>query len=238
MIRTRRFSSGILKTFWKRLEALDHEAAVRGAEHVDPPSLRFDLGPGRLAHRVHPHGEGVGHLALAEDLHPPAVRPPDQPRLHQAVGIDHAARREGVEVAQVHHGVRVLAAVGHETALRQPAIEGHLASLEAGALATSRAGLLALVPLGRGLAVAGARAASDHLAAVLGPGGRAKILKPHASPGARATTLATIPRTVAESSCVHRVVHAPEAQGLDRGLLLRAEPDHALREGDPKRLCH
>jgi len=141
--------------------------------------VALDLRPRRLADGVHLHGERVRHVAVPQQLHARAVAAFDQSGLHQAVGIDHAVGRERPQRFEVDHRVLGLAAEGQEAALGQPAIERHLAALEAAGLAAARAGLVALAALGRRLAVAGARPAADPLAAGDRARRRAQILKPH-----------------------------------------------------------
>ena len=70
------------------------------------------------------------------------------------------------EVARAHFGGLVVV-VGEEAALRQPALQRHLAAFEADLVETARARLLALVAAARGLAQARADAAADAAAVLL-----------------------------------------------------------------------
>src|SRR2546425_428251 len=91
-------------------------------------------------------GQGMADLAVAQHLDGPPLPPLDEPGFHEPVGIDHAARREaGGEVLHVDDGVLCLPAIGKEPALGQTPVERHLAPLEAGARASARAGIEALV---------------------------------------------------------------------------------------------
>ena len=179
---------GDLEDVLERLQAFDHEAvtfSLIGSTSTRPPwpsiLARADsLTACTRTVRV------CGDVTVAEDLHPPALGALDQPGLREPVGIDHAAGREAAQRLEVHDGVLRLAAEGQEAALGQAAVERHLAALEAAALAAARAGPLALVALGRRLAVAGAGPAADALAPLDGAGRRTQIVKLHGSPGARA----------------------------------------------------
>src|SRR5204863_8731683 len=104
------------------------------------------------------------HLAPAEHFDPAALAIFDQPRLHEALGIDHGIRAKRSQRLEIHDRVVLPTAERQEATLGQPPVQRHLAALEAAGLAASRARLVALVALGRGFAVAGARSTADALA--------------------------------------------------------------------------
>jgi hypothetical protein len=68
----------------------------------------------------------------------------------------------------------------NETALRQAALQRHLAALEADLVEAAGARLLALVATPGGLAQAAADAAPDTLRSVLGAGARLQVVEFHA----------------------------------------------------------
>ena len=82
-------------------------------------------------------------------------------------GVDRRARVElRLELIEVHHRVFVAEDVV-EAALRQPAVQRHLAALEPALERVARTRLRALVAAAGGLAVARARAAADALLVLL-----------------------------------------------------------------------
>src|SRR6267142_553491 len=155
VMRTRRFSSGILKTFWK----LASPSITRPR-----PSWRPELPRARPWPRSWP---SPTHSRRAPAPSARAVL--DQARLHQAFGIDHGVGGERAQRLEVHDRVVLTAAVRLEAALGQPAVERHLPALEATVLAAAGARIVALVALGRRLPVAGSRPASHALAGLHGP---------------------------------------------------------------------
>src|SRR5437868_12468861 len=113
-------------------------------------------------------------VPAAEDLHPRALAVLDEPRLHQAVGVDRAPGPEGGERFEIHDRIFGLAAGRQEPPLGQATIEGHLAALEAAGLAAAGASLVPLVALRRGLAVTRPRPTPHPLASLLGARRRAQ----------------------------------------------------------------
>src|SRR2546428_9744954 len=95
------------------------------------------------------HGQGVRDIARAENLHARAGAPLDEPGLGQGGGIDHRVRGEAVESLEINDGVLGLPAPGEEPALAQPAVERHLAALEAAPLPAARRPVLASLTLPR-----------------------------------------------------------------------------------------
>src|SRR5687768_4094293 len=75
-------------------------------------------------------------------------------------GVHHGALRQLRELADVDLGV-LLGEDVREAALGDAALQGHLTALEAGVQRVAGAGLLALGALARGLAEAGALAATE-----------------------------------------------------------------------------
>src|SRR5258706_941771 len=102
--------------------------------------------------------EGLVDLAGEDDLGAFGVGG-DEARLLEAVEVDRLALHLG-EVARAHLR-RLGDRRGEEAALRQPALQRHLAALEADLVVAPRARFLALVAAPRGLAEARADAAAD-----------------------------------------------------------------------------
>src|SRR5438094_203702 len=132
----------------------------RGHLPLHLPARRFDLGPRRCRQGDAPDGVGPVGLAGGEQLDRIA-QPAHQPRRVQRLGVE-LGDGELLELVQVPRlGLR-LVRVG-EPALGEPAVHRHLAALEARIGPAAGAGLVSLVPLPRGLAEAGARAAAEPL---------------------------------------------------------------------------
>src|SRR5262249_39620300 len=144
-----------------------------------PAALGFDLLAGRRADGVHFEGKGMGHLAVAQDLHSLPIGVLDEPRLDEAIGIHHRVGLERGQRLEIDDRVRMLATVRQEATLGDPAVERHLAALEATRLAATRSGLVSFATLRRGLTVARARPAPDALASCRRARSRAQILKLH-----------------------------------------------------------
>src|SRR6266436_4005324 len=125
VMRTRRFSSGILKTFWK---------LARPSITRPTPSWRPGLPRARPWPRSWP---SPTHSRRA-----PA--PSARARPHQAFGIDHGVGGERAQRLEVHDRIVLTAAVWQEAALGQPAVEGHLPALEATVLAAAGARVVTL----------------------------------------------------------------------------------------------
>src|SRR5438093_8300250 len=96
----------------------------------------LDLSPGLLdlltrlaAHLVRAHGDGLGEVAVAEDLES-AARHLDRARLLQGLDRDRALEPQPIQVAHVDDGVLHPEGVG-EAAFRDAALDRHLAALEA-----------------------------------------------------------------------------------------------------------
>ena len=97
-MRTRRFSSGILKTFWKLCRTLDHA----GSTSVRPAGRAAILAAAASLTACARTVSACGEVAVAQDLHERLARAPDEPGLHQGLGIrpsppcgKHRARRPG-----------------------------------------------------------------------------------------------------------------------------------------------
>src|SRR5207247_5026674 len=175
-------------------------------------ALGLDLRLAGLAHGVDPHGRRVPDLDAAEHLDEPALAVLDQPRLHEALGVDHGVGGERAQRLQIHDRVVLAAAVRQEAALGQPPVQRHLPALEAAVLAAAGARVVALVALGRGLAVTRPRAAADTLALLRGAGRRTQVTELHGSPAARAPR----PRPYRGSSACRRA-RRTGACGAGRG---------------------
>src|SRR5690349_8037053 len=110
--------------------------------------------------------------------------PTDDATRAELVGPDRAAGRERGELAQVDDRVRN-AADRPEAALREPALERHLAALVAGRAVATRARQTALVSSPGRLALARAGTASDPLARPGRAGGGMEAAQVHLSPPPR-----------------------------------------------------
>src|SRR5215468_8543861 len=122
-------------------------------------------------------GDGGGQLAVAEDLHPARGR--DHAGLAQDLGIHRGLAERGQPV-QVHDAVFLAENIG-KPALRQAAVQGHLATLESAHHARTAARTLALVPARRSLAHAGAHAPAHALFVLRGLARRSNVRKIHKS---------------------------------------------------------
>src|SRR5436309_3777246 len=125
---------------------------------------RFDLLPGRRGELRRVHGELLGELAVAEDFDA-VVLALDQAGLAQRRLVDGRAVVETLEVRDVHHGVLLLEDVG-EAALREAAVQRHLAAFESAHAREAGARLLPLFAGAGGLAVARSRTAAHALLGV------------------------------------------------------------------------
>src|SRR5688500_10181762 len=85
---------------------------------------------------------------------------------------------ERLQVADAHFG-NIVAGGRIEAALRQAPMQRHLSALEADLVEAAGAGALALVTAARGFAPAGADAAADAVAVLLGAGRRFESIKSH-----------------------------------------------------------
>ena len=100
----------------------------------------------------------------------------------QGLAIHHVAGLElGIETADVHGQVLHAVEVAEAGQLRQTTGERRLAALEAGTLAATGTGLLAVHAATGGLAGAGSGAAAHALAVLRRALGRAQILEFHVS---------------------------------------------------------
>src|ERR1700679_3336976 len=126
----------------------------------------LDLGLGRPGEPRRRDLECACDLAVPEDLHR-RLPGADEPGLGQPRRVDLLdGRVEPAEVAQVDDGDLRAELIVVEAAVRQLAVEGHLAALEPRADAGAGTGRLALPPPPAGLAVAAALAAANALLAV------------------------------------------------------------------------
>ena len=113
------------------------------------------------AELVRLHGQRLGRSRRAQHLDAPC-RSLHERRARAAARRDLAPASKRSRAVEVHDRVLVPEDVG-EAALRQPAVERHLAAFEAALDLIARARLRALVAAAGGLAVARARAAADAL---------------------------------------------------------------------------
>src|SRR5207247_4406486 len=111
---------------------------------------RFDLLPRRRGELHRMHGELLGELAVAEDL-AAVVLALDQAGLAQRRLVDGRAVVETLEVRDVHHGVLFLEDV-REAALREAAVQRHLAAFESAHAREAGTRLLPLLAAAGGLA--------------------------------------------------------------------------------------
>src|SRR5438045_31916 len=127
-------------------------------------ACRFDLLFRRFGELRRADVELLRQLAVAEDLDA-VVLPLHQAGLAQSVLVDRGAVVEALQVAEVYHGVLFLEDV-REAALRQTAMQRHLAAFEAEAAGEAGARLLPLLAAAGRFSVAGAGTASDALLGV------------------------------------------------------------------------
>src|SRR3954471_18446065 len=130
----------------------------------------FDLGLGGLGELRRRDLELPADFAVAQNLDG-LLATTDQPVRRQHFGIDLGDFRiEAGKVAHVDHGNLGAVIVIIEPAVRELAVERHLAAFKARADAAARAGRLALAAATAGLAVTAAFAAANALLPVNGTG--------------------------------------------------------------------
>src|SRR2546426_5249457 len=130
--------SGILNELTKAfsivrrfLERRSSENLSLQAEDLYGASCLLDLALGGGRDRVHPDGQGLVQLAFPQDLHRGAL--PGHASAPEQLGRDLRAPLEGIgQAPHVHHGPRHSVGVGEPLQLGNPALERHLAALEAG----------------------------------------------------------------------------------------------------------
>jgi len=93
------------------------------------------------------------------------VRALDQAGLTKHGLIDRSAVVEPLQIGDVHHGIVFLEDIG-EAALRQTAMQRHLAAFKTALAAVARAGLLSLLATARRLAMSRSRSTADTLLGV------------------------------------------------------------------------
>src|SRR5437762_3291504 len=178
--RRRRLDSGTRGALAKPSSIEHLRAAARGGDQL-AGALAECLQPNRQRVRQRPVGEALDGVPTAH-----------QAARAELLGPHRAARREGRELAQVDDGV------GHarnraEAALRQPALERHLAALVAGRAVAPRARAPPLVATAGRLALARAGPAADALRLTLRAGGGMEVAEIHGLPIARAHALTPPP---------------------------------------------
>ena len=145
--------------------------------HLSLPArfLDFFLGGGCISSDL--DIDRLGQLAVAQHLDA-VQRLGDDAGLQQGLGIN---GRTGLELLEVRHlDGNILGCENVvETALRQTALQGHLAAFEAGLL-DAAAGLLALMAEASGLAVAGTSTAALAGHGLAGTSGSFQFVKFHA----------------------------------------------------------
>src|SRR6267143_1206202 len=111
-------------------------------DQLDRAAGLFDLLARLGAHLVRAHRDGPGQIAVAEDLQPvPAVL--ERARGQQPLESHRLLRIDPLQVAHVDDGVLHPERVG-EAPLGDPALDGHLPTLEADEVHVAGAGLLSL----------------------------------------------------------------------------------------------
>src|SRR3954452_3549479 len=145
-------------------------------DQLGGPARGFDGRLGALGELVRVHGQLLGQLAAAEDLHRDVALAAQSGGLQRGQVDRRAVLEAPLRVADVDRlrvGAERLEGHGHllvrPAQLAHPHVDRVLAPLEARAVLGSRAGAVALVAAPRGLAVAAAVAAADALAIALGP---------------------------------------------------------------------
>src|SRR5678815_2613136 len=150
---SRRRSSGMRPAFWNPSST---------GHHLGAAARLVDGRLGRRAERVRLDGQRLRQRALPQHLD--LLVAADEAVLRQRLAIDHRAGLEdGFELGEVDDAVLDPERIA-EAALRQAALERHLATLEARVCVTAGARALPLVTAAGGLAVAGSRTAAEPLA--------------------------------------------------------------------------
>ena len=98
-------------------------------------------------------------MCIRDSLHP-VVRFLDQARLLERIEIDLGAILEDIQGRHIHIGVGRRENV-HKASFGHPSLQGHLAAFKADPHAAARTGLLALVALTGGFALAGSVSAAN-----------------------------------------------------------------------------
>src|SRR5674476_325561 len=178
--------SGIFQALTSDCQSLLFTAAIppRRSEELGFAAGRLDLVHGAARVHRHAHVEGLVEVAAAEDLDGRA-RVLHDALGHEGLGRDLVARRErlrqaadvdrhriGTERADRHALLHVRAAQ-----LAEPHVERRLPALVARAHAAAGAGVVALVPLARGFALAAALAATETLGVLRGARVGAQIVE-------------------------------------------------------------
>src|SRR5207248_2094485 len=131
-------------------------------DQLDLPACLLDLLARRRADLVCAHRDGLGQLAVTEDLEPVSFvldRASGDERLER----HRLARAEPVEIANVHDRVLDPERI-REAALREASLDRHLPALEAEEVHVARARLLSLAAAAGGLAGTARLAPPDPLA--------------------------------------------------------------------------
>ncbi len=195
------------------LKALANDTSV---DQLDLPAGLLDLLARLRAHLVRAHGDGLGQIAVAEDLQPvPAVleRAGGQQPLdgHRLLGID------ALQVAHVDDGVLHPERVG-EAPLRDAALDGHLPTLEADEVHVAGAGFLSL-PAAAGRLAGPARLAPPYpllfLHSTAGGGSQsAQLVHLVSSNAASRCSLGAHPAAYTQCKCL-QAFHAERAEGAE-----------------------
>src|SRR5581483_6491384 len=145
------------------------------ADQLGPTPSSLDLAPRGLRESVRPHHQRAVELATSEHLDRPAL--PDQPVGEQRLRVDLPALEHPGQRLDVHHRVLDPVAVGKALQLGDAALQRHLAALEPelGVVA----GAVALGASPSGLAARAGSAATDPLAVLPRPLGRAEVMELH-----------------------------------------------------------
>src|SRR5215472_4740051 len=146
------------------------------AEYLGRSAGFANLRLGRFRKMVRFHRNLTGQRARAQDLET-VVQLVDDSRRHQTVGRERIAFQL-LQPAQVDDGEPLLKNVG-EPALRQPAVQRHLAAFEAALLAETGARVLPLGTARRGLPVPRSHAAADALLGLGLSGGGFELTQIH-----------------------------------------------------------
>src|SRR4051812_34469879 len=131
--------------------------------HDRLPAGLLDFRLGRFGELRGSDLQRAADFTIAEDLHRRLVRP-DETVGREHLRVDLADRRiEGGERPDIHHRELRAVIVIVETAVRELAVQRHLAAFKARADAAAGAGRLALAALAARLAMTAAFAAADAL---------------------------------------------------------------------------
>jgi hypothetical protein len=151
---------------------------LNNLDYLGFPASGFDFGNSSLAEFVGLNGQGFVQIAVTENLDT-VVNPIYKTVLAKSLNINHATGLENLlEITEIDKGVYLLVQ-RFKTALGQTALQRHLTAFEAGFDSAATAGILTLMALPGGFAIAGTGAASDALTILCRADSRPQITQIH-----------------------------------------------------------